>query len=339
MAQRTIPSLDGLRALSIALVIGSHSGVGKTGQLGVEVFFVISGYLITTLLIKEWQATERINLGAFYLRRATRIMPAYFAYLVTIAALVRLGLVTGWPDPRWWPALTYTSNLFETREWLIGHSWSLSVEEQFYLTWPIAFALVGPERGKRIAVAGVLSGPLIRAALFASTRNGGITFLWNHDFVAMGCLAALLEPQWRLFRWRAFVVVPVATVALYFVFFGGLRWMFAAHMLIAMPLIATGIALTLLWCVRNAEHPVGRFLNSRAVRFVGVLSYSLYLWQEPFLTPSRQMPLLLALGGILVCALASYYGVERAGFALRRILERALEVRAPVAIAVIDRRG
>src|SRR3954469_21177395 len=108
MSKRVIPSLDGLRGISILLVIWSHALNAPVGELGVQVFFVISGYLITTLLLQEYEASGGVDLSAFYMRRATRIMPAYVAYLLVIAGLIHLGFLSLPNGARWWPALTYT---------------------------------------------------------------------------------------------------------------------------------------------------------------------------------------------------------------------------------------
>ena len=138
---KRIPSLDGLRAISILLVVLAH--LSKTGHaphvfksyyanLGVDCFFVISGYLITTILLKEHRLTSTISLREFYVRRAYRIFPAAFVFM-------SLALVAYWPQFRWYnitAAFLYLANFDLTRPWIFGHLWSLGVEEQFYLLWP-----------------------------------------------------------------------------------------------------------------------------------------------------------------------------------------------------------
>src|SRR3569623_458451 len=147
-SSRDLPSLDGLRAISIACVILGHATQGRVtpllaivlsrlSQFGVCVFFVISGYLITSLLRKEAELRENVNLGRFYLRRTLRIFPPYYAFITVIALGVAMNAWTMPKDARWWPALTYTSEIFPTHFWLLSHSWSLSIEEQFYMTWPL----------------------------------------------------------------------------------------------------------------------------------------------------------------------------------------------------------
>jgi peptidoglycan/LPS O-acetylase OafA/YrhL len=117
----------------------------SAGELGVHVFFVISGFLITGLLMEELALSGRISLSRFYLRRTLRIFPAYYAYL----AIAFLAAVAGWVQlaPHdLMHGLSYTSNYYPSRSWFLGHTWSLSVEEQFYLLWPALVVLTGPRR-------------------------------------------------------------------------------------------------------------------------------------------------------------------------------------------------
>ena len=339
MTDRSIPSLDGLRAVSIGLVLWSHAAVGMhfgsfapsnaVGELGVQIFFVISGYLITKLLLKEYVRTSRLRLGAFYLRRATRIMPAYFVYLAVVAGAIAMGWLQ-WPsDGRWWPALTYTSNVVPTNAWAVGHSWSLSVEEQFYLTWPFALAKLGPKRARWVALAAILSGPVIRALIFGATRDGFRTGTWNHDLIAMGCLLALMEDRlqrhdyWRaLMNSRLFVLIPISALALFLGTIGGFRWVFAFYVLVGIPLVGLGITLTVAWCIHNSRGRIGRLLNCQPLRAAGILSYSLYLWQECFLTTDRRNSIPVAIGCAVLMAVASYYLVERPGIRLRQWLTK-----------------
>src|SRR5215475_4830380 len=154
-----IPSLDGLRCIAVAMVLFSHmlgtqgflrpsqgAFLYEFGNLGVKVFFVISGYLITNLLLHELAKTNRIHLGKFYFRRTFRIFPACYCM---VAALI-LFRMSGWISltPRdVLHALTYTSNYYPGRSWSIGHTWSLGVEEQFYLLWPAALVILGRRKG------------------------------------------------------------------------------------------------------------------------------------------------------------------------------------------------
>jgi peptidoglycan/LPS O-acetylase OafA/YrhL len=155
---RLLPSLDGLRAVSILLVILGHGvGTGKSqldlhspvleklffshSAIGVRTFFIISGFLITTLLLREKSNFGYISLPAFYTRRCLRILPAFFFYLLVIVVLDRTGFVQ-LPAGNLLYAVTYTMNFNPNPYWYTGHFWSLSVEEQFYLLWPLALTFL-----------------------------------------------------------------------------------------------------------------------------------------------------------------------------------------------------
>ena len=156
-----IPSLDGLRAAAIALVILGH-GVGTwgapkflaplthAGNLGVRVFFVISGFLITTLLLRELDATHAVSLKNFYARRSLRILPAFLIYVAAIQTLLAFGVVDSPPGDTV-RALTFTMNYRDDKSWPLNHLWSLSVEEQFYLLWGVLF-VVTSQAHVRLAV-------------------------------------------------------------------------------------------------------------------------------------------------------------------------------------------
>src|SRR5947199_4488665 len=143
MKSNRIPSLDGVRAISIALVLLDHlnkSGhiqakiAGSYGTTGVHIFFVLSGYLITSLLLQEHDRDSTVGLGRFYVRRAFRIFPAAFAFLAVSALLFR-GQV-GWYHLL--GAVFYAANMEVSRPWIFGHLWSLAIEEQFDVLWPFA---------------------------------------------------------------------------------------------------------------------------------------------------------------------------------------------------------
>ena len=138
MSSKRIPSLDGLRALAIGLVLVEHSGCAwlpHAGTFGVQLFFVISGYLITRLLLEEQEKHGRINLRAFYLRRCFRIFPAAFAYIAVVSAFSP----SARRDIVW--AVSYLMSYCQHPSIFVAHLWSLSVEEQFYLLWPLALVL------------------------------------------------------------------------------------------------------------------------------------------------------------------------------------------------------
>jgi peptidoglycan/LPS O-acetylase OafA/YrhL len=348
-----IPSLDGLRALSIALVLFAHStgtrffpsfvfAREQLGNLGVRIFFVISGYLITSILLDEMQETGSISLKWFYIRRALRIFPAVYAYIAVIIILYATGWLVHFPAGHSFPlsithfvrALTYTINYTEPRPWSVAHLWSLSVEEQFYLLWPAVLLLSGRSRGMKIAACVMIVSPLFRVLppyFFPSAPvqwYGGITFQANADALAAGCLLAgaknwlASKPGYMAFlRSRAFLLMPVAIVAAFTL--QTLTVVPFSH-----PVMNIAIALCIDRSVRFESDALGRVLNWKPIVFIGVLSYSLYLWQELFLhygyvsaSPLTWFPINLLC--VIPAALASYYLVEKPFLNWRKRIERA----------------
>jgi peptidoglycan/LPS O-acetylase OafA/YrhL len=173
-----------MRAVSIALVLLSHASATRgapawlgralpavgAGNLGVRVFFVISGLLITRLLLREQRRTGGVALGAFYLRRTFRIFPAYYVFLGALVAAAALGWRAPVPELALLHAATYTTNYSLIETWVVGHTWSLSVEEQFYLLWPPLLAWAGGRAAFLVARGFVLLAPAIRLA-----RNSRVT--------------------------------------------------------------------------------------------------------------------------------------------------------------------
>ena len=225
-----IASIDGLRAVSVTFVIlghlvGTHGfprglyPLGWFAEFGVRIFFVISGFLITTLLLKELELTHQISLKRFYFRRIFRIFPASYAYIAAIAAL-GLAHIVYLKSADLLHAATYTVNYHSVRGWYLGHLWSLSVEEQFYLLWPLALKISGRRRGMAVALAVCVACPFIRMAEFAllpAARMGvGERFETLADIIATGCLLAgardwLSTQKWymRLLSSRLFFLVPI----------------------------------------------------------------------------------------------------------------------------------
>ncbi len=293
-------SLDGLRALSIILVILGHASqtphgsvlavvrrFGDIAHLGVVVFFVISGFLITTLLMQEREKFGRVSLSLFYARRSLRIFPASFAYIGVIAALASAGFIVLKP----WDvvhALTYTVNYATNRSWYVGHLWSLSVEEQFYLLWPFAFAATNRRHGLWIAVAVILLGPSARLFerlfLMGTTYRGLEMFPMVADSLAAGCVLALRRDWLEAQRWYTRIFEPAPSLVLLAVVLMLNRLMgYTVINVFGSMVLNLGIAVLVHRSVQRWSDPFGRFLNRKPLVFIGTLSYSLYLWQQLFL--------------------------------------------------------
>ncbi len=337
-ASRRIPGLDGIRALAILGVLVGHvlrvPGVPampwlawtEPAFLGVRVFFVVSGFLITSLLLAEIKKTGTVSLGAFYFRRTLRIFPAFYFYIGAIFVCSVLGLLVVEPYD-FLSALTYTVNYHRHRGWFLGHAWSLSVEEQFYLLWPFTLKRLGVQRGMAVAAAIIVLSPLIRvgtSVLFPAARPGiDETFATVADAIAAGCLLAGFRDRLEGFAAYAkflrsvwFWIVPLLVYAAHLIPYSLVQWGAGE------TIMNLGIAVCIHAFVEFREGFAAKVLNSRPLVFVGGLSYSLYLWQQPFLSPTPLAPFPWNLGLAALAALGSYYLVEKPFLALRQRFER-----------------
>jgi peptidoglycan/LPS O-acetylase OafA/YrhL len=324
-----------MRAASIALVLIAHvvttqgfpfqaGALSHVGNIGVRVFFLISGFLITSLLLRELERDGRISIAQFYLRRTLRIFPAFFAYVLLVWLAATSGFIR-LEDGDLFHSVTYTMNYHHDRSWFVNHLWSLSVEEQFYILWPFALLFFGLRPAMRGAAAFLVLAPAIRVLMHysgssdsAMTREfqavgdalatGCLLAYWYNRFVDLPSVARMLTSPW-------FPIVPglglVASVAF------GTQFYYLFGQTIANLAIASG----LLWITRQTNTITGRVLNSRPIVLVGTLSYSLYLWQEPFLNPDwshwlTAFPQNIAL--TVFAALISYALIERPFLAYKK---------------------
>jgi peptidoglycan/LPS O-acetylase OafA/YrhL len=333
---KRVPSLDGLRAISICLVLLSHillhaqpRNVFETnllwiignGETGVCAFFVLSGFLITILLLKEKEANGRIRLFDFYLRRIFRILPAFLLYICVVAILARIGIIS---VPRWQflRALSFTMDYVNVKSWWIGHTWSLSLQEQFYFAWPIVTIFCSRRTLTWIAAGIIVLEPFIRVAdrIFAPWRKDEIFYMLHTraDMLMFGCLVALLFEERRfieftdmLFRRHLHVVAAIFLFIISPLIVWNVRGSY--FLTVGYTLQGVCISLLLVFAIRRSDSKFGRFLNSPSIVWVGLLSYSLYIWQELFIGFDTFSTGRSALGILFVIptAIASYYLVER----------------------------
>jgi peptidoglycan/LPS O-acetylase OafA/YrhL len=296
-----IPSLDGLRALAVLIVVVSHAGYGETipGGLGVTIFFFLSGYLITTLLLDEREGTGQINIGHFYQRRAFRLLPSLFVTLLVAYVLVGLGRIQGGIS---WQGVgsqvfyfaNYYSIFFDhggTTPAGTGILWSLAVEEHFYIIFPLLMFAVLRVAGARRFLIGLFVALCVAALLWRSwlvTRPGFDelrTFYatdTRFDSILFGCILALWrnparsqrDPTRAVMRrvdWllcAGAAALLLATIMYREPHFRE-SWRYTLQGLALMPLFYYAI-------LHPATGPF-RLLNTRVLARIGVLSYGIYL--------------------------------------------------------------
>lgn len=336
-----IPTLDGWRAVAILAVIASHAGHSysaasgresifdriASGTHGVNLFFAISGLLITSRLLEEWDTSGRVSLKRFYTRRAFRILPPALLYLGVVALLGALGLL-----PVVWSEFVAATLFFRNYLGVIlgpngagfftSHYWSLGVEEHFYLFWPALLLLAGRKRALPVAIAiavlvavwrhfeawrEIMLYNAIQPTYFARSDTRIDSIMWG-----VVAALALSRPEVRAFVERYLsTIVYLAIVALYgaVVYRYGTRPTFWEASIVPVLIVGT---------VLRPRSVLGRVLENPVMRWIGRLSYSLYLWEFFFVyypgVPStlgvwQTFPLNLI--ATVVCASASYYLVER----------------------------
>jgi peptidoglycan/LPS O-acetylase OafA/YrhL len=341
-----LPHLDGFRAISIGMVLGAHCiqldnfpismrGIWFfifDGNLGVRFFFAISGFIITWLLMREASPNGFVSLKGFWGRRAVRILPAYCLFLL---AMVLLQWLTPWrlTQHGWLGVLTFTANYNTLNQWLPVHLWSLSVEEQFYLLWPMAFILLKPWNCPRRALA-VLTSVIILCILCQWLGSGhhslpilgGFSFLRTSDSIAFGCIGAIALWHYRshmnlfIARYRMWLVLTaVVTIALPKVL-EALRLCPPWHFSGSTAIQGFGLVLLLIWSQLEPRKVVFRFLLFKPIILIGTWSYSIYLWQQIFCSKAATFglagtPWWLNFPGwllpSLILGMSSYYLIEQ----------------------------
>ena len=358
------PALDGLRSLAIVLVLVYHAGtlgspldIGPGGFIGVEVFFVVSGYLITALLVEEWRRAGRIDLGRFWLRRARRLLPALGVMLVAAVALATvldestLGGLRG----DLLGAVFYVSNWQQifgdvgyfggpSTPPLLRHLWSLAIEEQWYLIWPVVFAALMRRAAGHVerirpvlvvaAVATALAMPLAYVEFDAFRVN--LAYLATFTRVSGLLFGAALALTWTPWRWRG--AGARRLVGLDVAGFAALLGLFALGaglhsttpgayetklFLVAGPAVLPGglflVSVLSAVAIAAAVHPgavlMHRVFGHRVPGEFGKRSYGLYLWHWPLFVlldaGDGWIRLALALAVSVVATEVSYRFVER----------------------------
>lgn len=309
-----IPGLDGLRAIAILLVFFLHADYIYIGWVGVQLFFVLSGFLITNILIRMKESeSAKDYFKKFYGRRFLRIFPVYYFYLalmfVITAGLIYVGYRVNYMElfQKQMPyALVYGYNIFnaspaysgESR--LIGHVWSLSTEEQFYIFWPLLLFLTPKKHLRKLFVAGVLVGPLFRLAVTALYKFGAASFLYSKmgvviyvlpisqvDAFALGALITQFNfPKARLQFFTLLALTPILGLATQYYSTGALDTPSALGF--PFPLqddlkqvwgyFHLNYLFALLIYLVVKEKMFLSLLETKVMRYIGKISYGLYIY-------------------------------------------------------------
>ena len=302
------------------------------GDFGVEFFFVISGFLITYLLLREKEKSYTVNIRHFYIRRAFRILPAYGAYLLILCVLVSLTTLKI-PTTSWIALVTYTVNYINT-PWIGAHIWSLSVEEQFYLIRPFLFWFFMVKRDSIKASLILLTLPLLIATICRTLGYifhypfpiGYFSFFNRCDSLAVGCLLAFLMafkgresesfikryPKLLLGCAILLILVPLILTRLFLL--GALTIPFSTTS------YAIGFALLIALSILLPNLNCFRWLEWKPIVCLGVMSYSIYLWQQIFCTNPKDFGLIHTpwflsfpywLIPVFIVAFVSYHFIEK----------------------------
>ncbi len=352
LAKSHLPSLDGLRAIAAFLVVFYHVGMDwSPGGLGVLTFFVLSGFLITWLLLKEEEQSGTISLKSFYMRRSLRIFPAFYVYWLLLTAAILLA------HKRYLVAQAISSLFYVTNYYQalngdpntgFSHTWSLGVEEQFYLLWPLFFLLLKHTRNRlRFLIAAIVTIALYREALvFVVHRDQGYiyeAFDTRADHLLMGCLLAVAlragvwTDLWRRLCaswWLSAISLGMLIISTALAMRFGSTYRDAVGFVVDPILVAVLIVQT----IAQPDAGFAIVLNWGWMRYLGTISYSVYLYQQAVMEPIRKrmlpwprISLLVTILAVVVTASASYWIVERPFLRLKKRFESNRTIRSRTA--------
>jgi peptidoglycan/LPS O-acetylase OafA/YrhL len=313
------PALDGIRGLAVLTVMASHwlPDLLPGGWLAVDIFFVLSGYLITRLLLDEFARDNQINLLRFYAGRAARLMPAFWCLLAFMLVAIVVAHHRQAMIHSWLMSATYLMNWNIALQWgsadYLGHTWSLAAQEQFYILWPIAFLFIRARQplawiGATLAVAVAWRFYLVQHQAPEVRLYDG--FDTHADPLLMGCAMAFPKVAEGLrailcrlrFVWLAVVAIMCA-------------WLFIPPEDVQVLGVTLAGLLAMAFITVATQGTLRQFLTQKPLMFTGKISYGLYLWHYPLLgLLANRMPgasPLLALIVSYLLAVLSYFTVEK----------------------------
>jgi peptidoglycan/LPS O-acetylase OafA/YrhL len=334
LSARNIPGIDALRAISVLLVMVYHFGYSSVpGGYGVVFFFVLSGFLITWLLQQELHRSQTISFSKFYARRSLRIFPAFYAYwIVSVLLLTITEKHINWPHAL--SAAFYYSNYYhailQDPNDLFSHTWSLAIEEQFYILWPLTLLYL-KRRGARLDICLAVAIFAIAAYRAALVNLFHVDQAWLYaafdtraDALLVGCLTAVILFERRLASFWHFLssstLAPVITIALIWIAMGHTGMTINRYRdVYGFALVPPLMAIFMVQCIMfTRSNKLWNWLEWRSVKYVGRISYGLYLYQQLTVDYVHRhmggpdlLKLTAAIAATLVCASLSFSIIER----------------------------
>ncbi|MEO8234797.1 MAG: acyltransferase [Flavobacterium sp.] len=332
-----IPSLDGLRAISILLVVFGHAFKIKfidIANLGVRMFFIISSFLIVGILLKDVEK-NRFSIKQFYFKRVMRTFPAFYVYLLSVFCLLLFLNIFEWEQ--FWRAPVYLENyhsrtIWNDKQWFVGHTWSLAVEEQFYIVVALLFLLVNKKyinKNKlvKILIVIIVLIPFIRVGymflnFIPDVFRGSMhrSFETVSDSLAIGGIMALTKEKvinskiFNFLKNNIFLLIVIVLAiqflnSSYLVEVIGLRIRYIYNFF-GLTIINFSMVMIMMVLIYNPnQNFITKQLNKTFLITIGLWSYSIYLWQQLWLY-SWSFSIYYKFVGILVCSILSYYCIE-----------------------------
>lgn len=348
LAQKTFPSLNGLRGISILMVVAYHivdlynipvyGNLGFMGPLGVDIFFVISGFLITTLCVKEKVKYGSISLKAFYMRRVLRIVPVAYLYIISLIILNHFYHLNIFPVT-FLASFLFIMNLSISRlsqaSWYLGHYWSLSVEEQFYLFFPVLL-----NKSWKLFIAGLLFTIFVVPIIYYFQINSGflnyglctaaIRYFIKFQGIAIGCLYSvmLFKGYFNFGKLK----LPITLLSIFVMFYLKYSQWLNPTAISTNLIISLFLGFIVVNNLRQSKNVIFKLLNTKALSFIGILSYSIYIWQQVFLSndpnlPLSKMPINLLF--LVVVPLLSYFFFEKFFLKFKKKFQRIKDTNNP----------
>lgn len=346
-----IHRLDSLRGVSILMVMASHAFGDNlavqfpsitpliSGSFGVVIFFVLSGFIITSLLQNEYALTGRIDAKKFWLKRISKLAAPLWTYLAVLyCCKVFMGSHSGCTQEAWVSAASYTTELLQAFGdkgcWALGHTWSLSVEEIFYLFWPVALFFLEGTRATALLIAFVAFAPVVRTFNYVVSANKFNTNLhliiplFSHlDSIAVGCLTAFVlrkSKDSKLLHWRhnsqalallAFITYIMSLPHFKMPLLSGLKFI-ALPFTSSIQALFTALILVTMCRGNRPSDASSRSCVGVLLQKLGRASYSMYVWQQVILNPYSGL-MVTVFDGVLGIALSigvgfiSFYMIEQ----------------------------